>query len=171
MIFMSFGKMVELLQKKDKGIIVLVNTGSFYIARGKDAVLLNKLLGLKVTCMETEICKVGFPITSLEKYLKLIEEKEYSYIVYNFNNSSAKLSVLKSFKGTKLNVIKEERLNCYICSNTVKMYKKHDKYIQAVAELYEEEKREKENVRNQLNNKKEEKNLWYKINQKKKKTN
>lgn len=171
MIFMSFGKMVELLQQKDKGKIVLVNTGSFYIARGKDAVLLNKLLGLKVTCMETEVCKVGFPITSLEKYLKLIKEKEYSYIVYNFDNTNAKLSVIREYKGIKLNKVKEDKLNCYVCSNTVKMYKKHDKYIQAIADLYEEEKREKENVRNQLNNKKEEKNLWYKINQKKKKTN
>ena len=32
---MSFGKMVELLQRKDNGKIILVNSGSFYIARGK----------------------------------------------------------------------------------------------------------------------------------------
>jgi hypothetical protein len=41
---MSFGKMVELLQRKDKGKIILVNSGSFYIARGKDAVLLHNIL-------------------------------------------------------------------------------------------------------------------------------
>ena len=38
---MGFSKMLKLLQAKDKGYIILLNPGSFYIARGKDAVLLN----------------------------------------------------------------------------------------------------------------------------------
>ena len=54
---MRFSKMIKLLQNKDKGYIILVATGNFYIARGKI----------------------------------------------------------------------EEKLNCYICQNTVKKYKKHDK--------------------------------------------
>ena len=136
---MGFSKMVELLQAKDKGCIILINSGSFYIARGKDAVLLNRLLELKVSCLEAEICKVGFPINSLEKYTKLIEEKQYSYIVYNFDNQNAKLKKIQEYKGKKLNEEKEDKLNCYICRNTVKMYKKTDKYIQAVADLYEQE--------------------------------
>ena len=82
---MSFSKMIELLQNKDKGKIILINSGAFYIARGKDAVLLHNILDLKVNCMETEICKVGFPKNSLEKYRKLIQEKGYSYIIYNLN--------------------------------------------------------------------------------------
>ena len=81
---MSFSKMIELLQNKEKGKIILVNSGNFYIARGKDAVLLHNVLNLKVNCLETEVCKVGFPLNSLEKYTKLIEEKQYSYIVYNY---------------------------------------------------------------------------------------
>ena len=61
--------MIELLQNKDKGYIILVATGNFYIARGKDAILLHQTLNLKPTCIETEVCKVGFPINSLEKYI------------------------------------------------------------------------------------------------------
>ena len=56
--------MMELLQDKNKEKIVICNVGNFYIETGKDAVLLNKILGLKVTCFKTEICKVGFPIES-----------------------------------------------------------------------------------------------------------
>lgn len=82
---MSFGKMVELLQQKDNGKIILVNSGSFYIARGKDAVLLHNILNLKVNCMEAEICKIGFPLNSLNKYTQLIEQEQYSYIVYNLS--------------------------------------------------------------------------------------
>ncbi len=147
---MSFGKMVELLQRKDNGKIILVNSGSFYIARGRDAVLLHNILNLKVNCMEAEICKIGFPLNSLEKYTQLIEQEQYSYIVYNFDNKLGKLNITKKYNGKKLNTIEEEKLNCYICKNTVKMYKKNDKYIQAVADLYEEEyqKQEKETKQN-----------------------
>lgn len=147
---MSFGKMVELLQRKDNGKIILVNSGSFYIARGRDAVLLHNILNLKVNCMEAEICKIGFPLNSLEKYTQLIEQEQYSYIVYNYDNKLGKLNITKKYNGKKLNTIEEEKLNCYICKNTVKMYKKNDKYIQAVADLYEEEyqKQKKETKQN-----------------------
>lgn len=147
---MSFGKMVELLQRKDNGKIILVNSGSFYIARGRDALLLHNILNLKVNCMEAEICKIGFPLNSLEKYTQLIEQEQYSYIVYNYDNKLGKLNITKKYNGKKLNTIEEEKLNCYICKNTVKMYKKNDKYIQAVADLYEEEyqKQEKETKQN-----------------------
>ena len=144
---MSFSKMIELLQNKEKGKIILVNSGNFYIARGKDAVLLHNVLNLKVNCLETEVCKVGFPLNSLEKYTKLIEEKQYSYIVYNYDSKLEKLNILKYYNGKYLNEINEEKLNCYICTNTVKMYKKHDQYIKAVANLYEEEELENKKIK------------------------
>ncbi len=123
--------MLGLLQIKSKGSIVLVNAGSFYIARGKDALLLNQLLDLKLNCLEMEVCKVGFPINSLDKYTKLIEKKNYSYIVYNYDNVLNKLSILKEYSGKYKNEIKEERNNCYTCTNSVKMYRKTDKYMEA----------------------------------------
>ena len=146
---MSFSKMLGLLQRKDKGYIILINTGNFYIARGKDALLLNQLLGLKLSCLETEVCKVGFPMNALEKYTKLIEEKDYSYIVYNFDTVWGSLNVVKKKDGKYKNTETEERDNCYCCSNTVRMYKKTDKYLQALADLYarEEENESKERKR------------------------
>ena len=134
---MGFSKMLALLQIKDKGKIILVNAGNFYIARGKDAILLNEILGLKLSCLETEICKVGFPINSLEKYTKLIEKKDYSYIVYNYDNVFNKLDIIKRYEGKNKNTLEMERNNCYICSNSVKMYRKADKYVQAEIDLYD----------------------------------
>lgn len=166
---MSFCEMMESLQKKDKGKIILINLGVFYVARGKDAVVLHNELNLKVNCMETEICKVGFLLNSLEKYTKLIEEKGYSYIVYNYNSKGAQLSVIKRYEGKKLNNIQEDKLNCYICSNTVKMHKKTDQYIQAVANLYEKEEneeREKNKQQEELKSKKR-KIIWIKKRKKK----
>ena len=77
--------MIELLQKKEKGKIVFCNSGNFYVAIGKDAVLLNNLIGLKVSCIKPEICKVGFPISSLEKYTEILTEKRYGFVVYYFD--------------------------------------------------------------------------------------
>ena len=55
---MKFGEMIDILQKNEARYIVLINSGRFFIARGKDAILLNKELDLKLVCMEKEICKV-----------------------------------------------------------------------------------------------------------------
>ncbi len=87
---MGFSKMMELLQQKTKEKLFFCNTGNFYIAIGKDAVLLNNLIDLKLSCLKQEICKVGFPINALEKYTELIAEKEYSYIVYFFQSRKKK---------------------------------------------------------------------------------
>ena len=81
----------ELLQIKNKGKIVFVNAGNFYIAVGKDAVLVHKILDLKTTCMKPEICKAGFPINSLEKYTEKLSESKYSFIVYYFNQETEEL--------------------------------------------------------------------------------
>lgn len=162
---MSFGEMMEILQMKNKGKIVICNAGEFYLATGKDAVLLKELIGLKLTCLKPEICKVGFPIASLEKYLEKIHETQYSYIVYYFNQQKEELEILATKEGKKINRLEKNNNNCYICSKSTKKYKKPDKYMIALAKLYEKEieldkKQNKETNRREiwLKNKKKNKN-------------
>lgn len=162
---MSFGEMMEILQMKNKGKIVICNAGEFYLATGKDAVLLKELIGLKLTCLKPEICKVGFPIASLEKYLEKIHETQYSYIVYYFNQQKEELEILATKEGKKINRLEKNNNNCYICSKSTKKYKKPDKYMIALAKLYEKEielnkKKKKETNRREiwLKNKKKNKN-------------
>ena len=52
---MAFSQMLDILKEKEKGTIVLVRLGSFYIAVGEDAVLLHKKLDLKCTCFKMNI--------------------------------------------------------------------------------------------------------------------
>lgn len=137
---MGFSKMMELLQEKEKENIVLCNLGSFYIAVGKDAVLLNEILGLKVSCFKEEVCKVGFPIHALEKYINLIEEKNYSYVVYFFDQQKEELKVIKRYVGKKENHIKDRQVNCYLCAKSTKVYSEMDKYILAFKKLQENTK-------------------------------
>lgn len=135
---MSFSTMMEHLQIKEKGKIVLVNTGAFYIARGRDAIFLHDELGLKLSCLETEICKIGFPIASLEKYLKKLEEKGYSYIVYKHKKAEVRLELVKEYKGKRYHNETRDRFNCIICSKGTNKYKE-DKYMEAFIKLYEDD--------------------------------
>lgn len=78
---MNLNRMTNDLQKINEGKIVIIKLGDFYIAKGRDAVLLNKLINLKMVCLEKEICKVGFPINALKRYLEKIEKLDYAYVV------------------------------------------------------------------------------------------
>lgn len=137
---MSFSKMIELLQTKNKDKIVFCNAGNFYIAIGKDAVLLNKILELKLSCFKNEVCKVGFPIGALEKYTEILA----SNIVYYFDQNKEDLEVILEYKGKNKNNIIEEKYNCYLCSHGTSRYKRTDKYLEAVAKLYENEIKDNE---------------------------
>ena len=77
--------MLEILKEKEKGIIVFVKLGTFYIAVGEDAVLMNKKLELKCTCFKMNICKVGFPVMALDKYVEKLNQTKYAYVIYDFN--------------------------------------------------------------------------------------
>ena len=94
--------MMELLQEKNKGKIVLWNCGNFYIATGKDAITLYESLNLQLSCFKQEICKVGFPIASLEKYTDMIQEKGYGYIVYYFDKQKEELEKIKEYQGKEI---------------------------------------------------------------------
>ena len=48
---------------------------------------------------------------SLEKYTELIAEKEYSYIVYFFNQEKEELEIIMQYEGKNNNEIKENRIN------------------------------------------------------------
>lgn len=53
---MKLVEQIQNLQEKKEKTIILVKNGIFFIAIGKDAITLNKTLGLKLTCMREELC-------------------------------------------------------------------------------------------------------------------
>ena len=48
---MKFVQEIEKLQKENEGSIIIAKNGIFFVAIGKDAIILNEELGLKLTCM------------------------------------------------------------------------------------------------------------------------
>ena len=137
---MKFGEMVKILQRREEGYIVLINSGKFYVARGKDAILLNKELDLKLVCMEKQVCKVGFPKETLEKYMKILKRKRYSYIVYNFDRNLNKLEIITKYEGKIKSLGKEEKRDCIMCKMGNGGYtEKEEKYMEAILNLYRSE--------------------------------
>ena len=47
---MKFVQEIEKLQKENEGSLIFAKNGIFFVAIGKDAIILNEELGLKVTC-------------------------------------------------------------------------------------------------------------------------
>ena len=137
---MSFSKMFSILQRVEKEKIVLIKLGIFYIATGKDAVLLHNKLGLKCVCYKDNICKIGIPLESLEKYLKQIEKLKYSYIVYDIDKTKRELIIVREYKGIKRNKIIDENINCLLCKG-ISAYKTEDVYMGALVKKLKSQQR------------------------------
>lgn len=133
---MNFYKMLDIIQSKNKGKIVLCDLGCFYITFGSNALLLNKLFNLKLICQEIGICKVGFPKTSLDKYTNALKKLEYSYIVYNFNSNKNELKIKDKYDGKNFNDIKKRNNGCINCKYNNKEKVQNDKYIITLSKLY-----------------------------------
>ena len=77
------------LKSENKDITYMLRSGIFYIFMNEDAILINKELGLKITDLGPNIIKCGFPISQVEKYKTLLDEKGIKYkIIDDLPNSN-----------------------------------------------------------------------------------
>ena len=115
---MKFSKKIEEIKNKEenKGKIVLVRCGIFFIATGTDAILLNRLYGLKVTCFKENVCIVGVPVSFALKYLELIEKDGYSYVLYDYKKDTKQLISQYRYEG-KINTEEATCKQCKECPN------------------------------------------------------
>lgn len=137
---MSFSKMLEILQERNEKKIVLIRLGMFYIATGRDVVLLHDKLNLKCTCFTDNVCKVGIPVIAIDKYIEKLDKTGYGYVIYNKDKAELTEVLTKAGRATR---ITSKNLNCLTCKG-VSAYK-DDEYILALCNYYEklssEEKR------------------------------
>lgn len=74
------------LETPDK--IILIKSGTFYVILAEDANLVNQILGLKLTPLNEQIQKCGFPINSLPKYENLLKAHSIDYITTSMNEAA-----------------------------------------------------------------------------------
>lgn len=68
-----------------KEFIILIHSGNFYEAIDKDSLIMNKLLGYKLTKLSNTL-KCGFPIKSLVNVKETLEQNHISYVVVEEDN-------------------------------------------------------------------------------------
>ena len=67
------------LKVQDDSALYLFKTGIFCIFLDEDAKLISTKLNLKLTNLNQDVVKCGFPVTQLEKYTKLINNANLSF--------------------------------------------------------------------------------------------
>lgn len=77
------------LKKEEPDVIFLFKSGIFYIALDKDALYLSNLLHFKLTDLNENIKKIGFPCKSMNKYEKLFRACHLNYKIINTNTNTS----------------------------------------------------------------------------------
>ena len=78
--------------------IIIIKSGNFYEIIDKDALIVNKLFGYKISKLADTI-KCAFPMTSIEKVIKVLNEHNINYIVVEKND----ITINKSFEENSYN--------------------------------------------------------------------
>lgn len=96
---------MEYLKKKnkDKSKCYLFKSGMFYIFIDEDAYMINKYIPLKITKLNNEVDKCGFPIKNIDKYNRLFEENNLN--VELVDNSDRVKDIIKIIDKIDINNI------------------------------------------------------------------
>lgn len=128
---MKLTDIIEKLQKQNPESIVLVKNGIFFIATGKDAITLSNEIGLKLTCMKENLCKVGFLVKSVEKYIRSMKEKDLSFIIYMVDKQTAEAKEI--FKNIGKAV--DEKRSCLDCSKCTQKKETEEEILERLMNL------------------------------------
>ncbi len=83
--------MFRQLKLEYKEYIILFKSGNFYVSFDEDAIILNKIFNFKINELKNNI-KVGFPINSLEKYIKNLGHLNINYLIISNKEIVSKIS-------------------------------------------------------------------------------
>ena len=134
---MKFYEFIEYLQKVNPDKVIMVKSGVFFNAIGRDAIILEKVLGFKRTCHAKFLCKCGLPVPYVRENIKKVEkrlkEKNISIAIYDemkggrYKYNEKTFDILLEIEGES---VKEDRknLDCTKCINN-KYAKDINKYV------------------------------------------
>ena len=77
-----------LKKSEDNNTLLLFKSGIFFIFLENDARIASNILNLKITHLNENIIKCGFPKNSLDKYLNLINQTSYKVKIIDSSNNT-----------------------------------------------------------------------------------
>lgn len=103
-----YDKYIE-LKEIDNEKMYLFRCGNFYIFLDEDASKINEYVVLKMTQFTKNVLKCGFPITSLESYLKVFQNHQLKIEVVEDNSPKSleekMKKIIKILENTKIEKI------------------------------------------------------------------
>jgi len=94
-------KLFDKVFSDNENKICIFEIGAFYAVINEQAMYLSELLGLKKVCFAPGICKVGFPLSSLSKYVKKLTDLSISFVVLTACNMDSTAEYINGAKGFK----------------------------------------------------------------------
>lgn len=92
------------LKTKEKDcdkVLYLFKSGIFFICIDEDAKIAARILNLKITNLNADIVKCGFPVVSLDKYSHILNLTDYSFQIIDISKkTSQSISVYSSSEKT-----------------------------------------------------------------------
>lgn len=89
-------KKYQLLKKESSNDdLFLFKIGAFYVFIAEDALVVSKILNLKLTHFCNNVQKCGFPLSSLDKYISKLNSLNYT--THIIDNSNDTIYTLKEF--------------------------------------------------------------------------
>ena len=85
----KLANLYKILKNKDSSTLYLLKSGIFYIALDEDALTLSDLFNFKLTDLNKNIIKCGFPASRISYYSNLLSLKNIFYLSQYSNNSSS----------------------------------------------------------------------------------
>lgn len=91
------------LKKENDSTLYLFKSGIFYIFLDEDAKKISNILNLKLSNLNENVLKCGFPVNSLQKYLNLLKNTKYDIQIIENNydnadkNNITDVSLLENF--------------------------------------------------------------------------
>lgn len=93
------------LKNNNNDIVYLFKSGIFFIALQEDAKLLSEKLNLKITHLNEEVVKCGFPVSSEKHYFELLTLKDITFeVIDNLRNEPL----------NHANFLQDEKINCIL---------------------------------------------------------
>ena len=83
-----YEKYLQLRKEEKKDTLYVFASGIFFIFVQQDATLVSHLFGLKLTNLNENVVKCGFPKSSFEKYNTLLEKAGYHLEIINLKEEN-----------------------------------------------------------------------------------
>ena len=123
--FFSIANNLENLEE-NKGYLIWIRCGAFFVVICANAVILSNILGLKRICIKQGVCKVGIPVNSIYDYIKKLERIGDSFVIYNYSKDEMVENGKKYAEAyrSKGRFVDKSRItiNCEECPNYKKIY-------------------------------------------------